>query len=158
MECHCPRCRTRADGGTPWQGKISRTALRAACERLGVRSNVRIKRGPCAGTDPELVAEGWSKDPELERDNSTTYGMHAVKSDGTHIIEINNSVSPGVANECLLHELTHAAQTERFASVDDFQRAYMRAQDAFGYEANPFEREAHEASSALTGEFKVVVA
>lgn len=40
--------------------------------------------------------------------------------DGAHVISMPSSVPPEVASICLWHELTHAAQEERYDSKSDF--------------------------------------
>lgn len=154
-DCDCFRCITRRRGARPWQGKISRSALRGVRERLGVTGEVRVKRGSCTGSDPEVIAAGYEMPPYEE--GATTFGCHAMLRDGTHVIEIHRDVGDEEANAILLHELTHAAQTERYGSRK-FQTMYQRAHYAFGYDRNPYEAEANRNMRELADEFKVVVA
>lgn len=116
---------------TRWTGKLNYTALREALEFLGVERQVNIRR-----------ANGTRR-----------RGAHRYRN-GEHCITVSTYLTVEEANRVLLHELTHAAQLERFGTDSEFNAAYTRENARRGYKANAFEVEARTASE-FTDDFRI---
>jgi hypothetical protein len=130
---HCPDCR---DTAAPW--RVDDAALARACDHLGIKVPVRVRRMPGRGLRGRYhgirLAPDAPRDPAvfgLLSDAELTALMH-------HQITVATRLTPSVASRVLWHELTHAAQFEHDA--DGYIEGYAR------------ERAAMRAHCARTGE------
>jgi hypothetical protein len=83
------------------------------------------------------------------------YGADFKSGDFTHSITITTHATPEKAERHLWHELTHAAQAERFSYLEDFIKSYRNFNRSFGYSLNPYEVEAN--ANAILRPFNLIV-
>lgn len=139
--CNCGLCDANR---VPCEGVIDRAEVGIVAQRLGIDLPVEIRfRIPWA----YMGSAG------------TCYDAHS-NGLGKHILNVDPTLALAKANEIVLHEMTHAAQAERYTEA---QWAAVKGscpyaeRDPQGYTFHPIEVEARQVAHYLKDKHKVVV-
>ncbi len=88
-----------------------------------------------------------------------TSGTHTWTNDRRHVIKVRPNASAAAVNVVVLHEISHAAQSEEFGSPQAWRAAYAEAKQSGGsYLHNRYEREAREIEYEFGDDFRLAVA
>lgn len=104
---------------------INNEQLQAASDHLGLRYPVRVRSledGPFGMMGKYHGIGHWGPTTDVRLDEPA------------HHITLKGDLGPYMANTCLLHEMTHAQQCERFLNEDDWEGAVRELALDFGRE------------------------
>jgi hypothetical protein len=131
-----------------WAGRYSRTELRRACERLGVKRPVKVQAVRPGKGEFEVCPDCGVSHVKAQHWYDRFAGVHTVQV-------VLGELTIAEANESFLHELTHAAQAEKSKTEFDWRMYAAGGELLFGYENAPHEVEARRTAAELKDEFSI---